>query len=261
LILAPNIARYAARFSGRLMLGEAVLAISAEREHRTAFSLELHRVHEIERVIGARFGKALPFDGADPFLLAAHLAAAKELDLYEWAGYYAPWTRYHAWIVDAAIERGGKPKHMQAADDCARLLGVTLAERTDLDLRTIGACDVTRDTRDAIALDRKRARDRDRAAAKRAAAGARPRSVYEATSISRLEPWEQLGVSRRTWYRMGRPTPIGTGSSLITIDPIITRDGLVPPMPQYGPATPAAGLGVRGAVAPAEEGGAIGKAA
>ena len=26
-------------------------------------------------------------------------------------------------------------------------------------------------------------------------------------SISRDKPWEQLGISRATWYRRGKPTP------------------------------------------------------
>jgi predicted DNA-binding transcriptional regulator AlpA len=34
----------------------------------------------------------------------------------------------------------------------------------------------------------------------------RPRAEYLANSLSRSKPWEALGVSRATWYRMGKPT-------------------------------------------------------
>jgi transcriptional regulator with XRE-family HTH domain len=33
------------------------------------------------------------------------------------------------------------------------------------------------------------------------------RADYEANSISRAKPWAALGISRRTWYNHGKPTP------------------------------------------------------
>jgi hypothetical protein len=39
---------------------------------------------------------------------------------------------------------------------------------------------------------------------KRRAAGIRPRQEYEADSLSRLRPWEELGMSRAWWYRTVR---------------------------------------------------------
>jgi len=35
---------------------------------------------------------------------------------------------------------------------------------------------------------------------------AQPRADYEANSLTSSKPWESLGVSRATWYRMGKPT-------------------------------------------------------
>lgn len=32
-----------------------------------------------------------------------------------------------------------------------------------------------------------------------------PRAEYEAQSFSKLKPWEDLGISRATWYRRGKP--------------------------------------------------------
>lgn len=34
---------------------------------------------------------------------------------------------------------------------------------------------------------------------------AQPRAEYEASSISRAQPWKSLGMSRTTWYRKGKP--------------------------------------------------------
>jgi hypothetical protein len=34
-----------------------------------------------------------------------------------------------------------------------------------------------------------------------------PRAEYEANSITRAQPWAALGISRRTWYNHGKPTP------------------------------------------------------
>jgi len=49
-------------------------------------------------------------------------------------------------------------------------------------------------------------RDRERHAAARRAAGAVTREEYEQNSLTRHKPWEKLGVSRATWYRMGKPS-------------------------------------------------------
>lgn len=32
-----------------------------------------------------------------------------------------------------------------------------------------------------------------------------PRDEYLANSISKAKPWEELGISRATWYRRGKP--------------------------------------------------------
>lgn len=52
------------------------------------------------------------------------------------------------------------------------------------------------------ALARERHAEREKA--KRVAAGATPHEQSKA----RLKPWEQLGMSRATWYRQGRPEPV-----------------------------------------------------
>lgn len=53
-----------------------------------------------------------------------------------------------------------------------------------------------------------RERDRLRKQSKRRAAGAMDRATWEAQSITQQKPWEELGISRRTWYRKGKPKPV-----------------------------------------------------
>ena len=56
-----------------------------------------------------------------------------------------------------------------------------------------------------ISPDQARERDRLRKQKQRRAAGVQDRKTYESNSISQQKPWEQLGISRRTWYRKGKP--------------------------------------------------------
>jgi hypothetical protein len=54
---------------------------------------------------------------------------------------------------------------------------------------------------------RRKERDRIDKAAKRRAAGALPRAVYEANSLSRTKPWQAMGISRRTFERRRKAKP------------------------------------------------------
>ncbi|WP_241194737.1 replication protein [Pseudomonas synxantha] len=48
-------------------------------------------------------------------------------------------------------------------------------------------------------------RHRKREETRRRAAGAVDRETYEQASLTRQKPWEALGMSRRSWYRAGKP--------------------------------------------------------
>jgi hypothetical protein len=92
----------------------------------------------------------------------------------------------------------------------ARTLGerlqVTYAERARLQLRTIGPCDMTEA---AMTLMRKQKR-RQRERLRRQSRGVESRAEYLAASLSQTKPWEQEGISRRTWERrrVASPCPI-----------------------------------------------------
>ena len=81
-----------------------------------------------------------------------------------------------------------------------RRLRLLHAERAALKITRIGCCDVDRAARKRLAKERKRERDRLRAAAKRSAAGAKTRAEYLAGSVERSAPWKALGISRRAFY-------------------------------------------------------------
>src|SRR5262249_29340026 len=79
----------------------------------------------------------------------------------------------------------------------ARTLGerlqVTYGERARLQLRTIGPCDMTEA---GMALIRKQKKSqRDKLGRQR-----QSRAEYLADSLAQTKPWEQEGISRRTYY-------------------------------------------------------------
>jgi hypothetical protein len=74
-----------------------------------------------------------------------------------------------------------------------RRLQLPYAERSRLLLRTIGPCDMTEAAMALIRKQKKRRRNKLRYAQSRA--------VYLAASLSQTKPWEQEGISRRTWER------------------------------------------------------------
>jgi hypothetical protein len=91
------------------------------------------------------------------------------------------------------IDEANATAPRRTPDELARFLGVTYASRQQAKAWTLGAVDVSRAER----TKRARARSRAKQQLKRRAAGAKPQSQ----SVSRAKPWEQEGISRRTWYR------------------------------------------------------------
>ena len=114
-----------------------------------------------------------------------------------WLDQYAPW------LTDAARYRllAAKPCFFRA-DTLARKLGVTFTDRQFFGFRTIGACDIEHEQRDAAVERKRRARKELR---RRRRNGKQPRQQWLAeNSISREQPWRALGMSRAAYYRMLR---------------------------------------------------------
>lgn len=220
---------------------------SATERRPRIYSRTSHRLREVERIIAFRHAAERPLsragcipdtDDADVYLDQAaccllvlmwkktgtkpDLAALLErLDL--WCERFGPDTsaKLRRDVVRAVLRR----PRLDNADDCARRLRLSYAERTRLKITTIGSYDLDKRQRTLRRKARKRERDRLRDAAKRAAAGAVSRAEYLVThSLSRERPWETEGISRRTWYR--RQMAVGTGCSPSSVSTTL-GEGLV----------------------------------
>lgn len=200
--------------SEKMMLGGIILKEKPRRKRARnsawKFSPEMLRMREIEKVIRHRHGTFIPDpSGTDDidlclcYLRAVAMTPGNQ-DLESWCARWAPWANPQTIeeIEKLRIDR----KRMLKADDVARLLMVSFAERTKLKLRTIGAYDVTKIERTELAKEKKRATDKNRQKQKRIMEGRQDRASYEAASISKAKPWEILGISRAGWYRKQRET-------------------------------------------------------
>jgi hypothetical protein len=202
-----------ARKSGFFKLGKAVWLQPAGGESKSASSATrrrfLLRGFEIEAVVKSRHGNVVPdVRGTDDLELAVAYLVSYAGSGFEPTGFAA---RFMPWLdikskemasarrVFARTQPTAKSPFFFSADDVARHLGVSLAERDALGLRTIGACDVDREERLQIAKARKRQKDRDRQRASRKSS--KSREEYVANSVHASKPWIAAGVSRATWYR------------------------------------------------------------
>ena len=165
-------------------------------------------------------------------LHARHVGAMDTEDLSQWLVAWV-WHNRKAkdqiWsVMEAAKRMGGKITEAEAssvteeasicrkhltADNLARVLGVTYAQRQHLRLTTIGSVNVKKRARKEL---RKRS-CRLRKERMRRARGMRPQSQ----SLSATQPWKQLGMSRRTWERhrnRARDATLSAPSFLTTED-------------------------------------------
>lgn len=195
--------------SEQVMLGAVIMKEKPSRKrakpHDLPFSLENLRMREIESVIRFRHGNGIPDPSGtdDVELCYAYLTAVaftpESQDVSSWAKVWAPWAD----VVTLKLldQQAATRKKALPADAVAKMLFVTLAERSTLGLRTIGACDVSKADRQKCAAHRKRELDRQRQERRRKNEGRVDRASYEAASLSRLKPWLAEGISRRTWER------------------------------------------------------------
>jgi hypothetical protein len=203
--------------SSRITSGSCRIGVSTgSRKHEVtsgfmshAFDVARKRRTEIGALVRYRHGRLPNTDDRSIYLEAAarHLPPGRDpvFALENWARQVGAVLPYGE-IQDAIDSVRGAPR--LRADTQAKELQVTDRERTALRLVTIGSIDVDKRERARRRKARKRIRDRERNARKRAAKGATPRAQWLAGSISRLKPWEAMGISRRTYYRRN-----GTGVS------------------------------------------------
>ena len=114
--------------------------------------------------------------------------------------------------VSLRVERKGRDYRLYSGLAAGRMLQLSHIERVETKAWTITAADICPAEAKALAHERKLAAQSARREAARAAKGCKPRHQYEAESAEKTKPWLALGISRRTWYRRGKPTPINSRS-------------------------------------------------
>jgi hypothetical protein len=152
---------------------------------------------EINKVIDHVFGASLPDDDYGREVLyellnQLALRGASPDEMRDLALDLLPELNDDDDSLDILIKGIGKGRNRRS-DQVARALGITYEMRTLLDLRTIGACDMSKKERDAIQRQKEAADKRWQ----REQAGAKP----QANSAAKTKPWLESGCSRSTYYR------------------------------------------------------------
>jgi hypothetical protein len=124
------------------------------------------------------------------------------------------WAAHVDRIECLTIARRAQSSPSLKPDGLGLQLRLSDADRTRLNIRTIGSYDVDKKSREQRRRIQKLERDRLRAAERRRALGAIPREQYLAASFSKTKPWESMGISRSTFMRRRKkqretsPSPI-----------------------------------------------------
>ena len=183
------------------------------------------------RYRGNRESYVFPDDDAgleDLKILLHHYALNNPLAMPRIIKLRAPWINEAA--AARLLEQIETFPQKWRADTLGRKLNLTGAEWRTLRLRTIAPADMTRQERVAYS----QALARQRRQAKRRAKGKKPRAEWLAKSVSQTKPWLPLKMSRRTWYRRGKPTPPSRGTIVDTIKILKATTRPVPPSTGMG---------------------------
>jgi hypothetical protein len=184
----------------------AEIALRYKPQQRERPSMAALRVADLRRLFVARYGHFLPDDdaGREDARIMAHCLARHPVDprrrIAAWLELWAPWmiSAEAGTLITTVM---AKPLRWRADKLLAARLNLTEAERQRLGITTIGAIDLPKAERTKRRKHEARLRDQRR----RRARGGKTRHEYEAKSLSRTKPWAALGISRRTWYRLGKP--------------------------------------------------------
>ncbi|RXT21160.1 hypothetical protein B5P46_23475 [Rhizobium leguminosarum] len=198
-----------------IKVGDCLLGYKAvQRRMRTGrWNHFRGRMREIEKLIRHRHGDIVP--EADDALIYVEVIAGLALVEFKeefvevvlgWAARWLPWAG-KADIEEVIYERTKLRFSDLSADALGHALHLSYAERSALDIRTIGAFDVPKRKRAKLQKEKRQQRDRARKEEQHRAAGALSRADYLANSFSQARPWEAFAISRRTWERRGKPMP------------------------------------------------------
>lgn len=233
----------------RLLRTEIAMRYSwrAERQQgeRRPSPMQNVRMRDLERLFQHRYGEHLPDDdaGTDDLEIAAHHifhfpGGTFEQRLRSWSRLWAPWADEA--ILSRLAAKVSRGPLKWKADTLATWLRLTYADRTLLKITTIGAIGFGMEDR----LKRRKEAARDRQRIRRRKARAINREEYEAASDARNRPWVATGMSRRTWYRKGKPRLMGKSplaqvhphqidATIAENGPVPNRSAVFPPAPDW----------------------------
>lgn len=165
---------------------------SFSKKPRTQAAL---RLAEMTRYLDDRFGKMVVPESDDGLMcvriMAHHMGHIRDSErrISSWLAQCAPWLPISE--RERLITEVTECPLRWSADKLGWKLRLTDATRTRLGITTIGAIDCNRDQRRARRREKQREYDRLR----------RPKVPKSA------KPWTIMGISRATWYRLGKPRP------------------------------------------------------
>ena len=184
----------------------------------TAASLWETRMTDLQRLRQGRWFGDLPSGHRDEwtFLMAVAMSyiappIAMRREMYAIAQECGGWSENEAKSRLSAIFRRAQeaydgitytwegkavdPRYRFKTSTIIERLGITDNEMREYGLRTLVSPEIRRE----LATSRERERRRRQ--------GAVSRDEFLSSSITRQAPWKQLGMSRATWYRKGKPMP------------------------------------------------------
>jgi hypothetical protein len=160
------------------------------------------RLGNLRTLFRNRYGAILPDDDAGredirELLLPISVGPNAEIKMRKAMEVWSPWLPLAeaAQLIDQ-INRTPIYHRKPNAQQLGFRQRVTNQERERLRLWTIAPYDMTEEG----IREQRKAKDRERKRRLREKRGSKPRAIYEAESISKAKPWEQEGISRRTWY-------------------------------------------------------------
>lgn len=167
-----------------------------KRKRRGRVTMPALRLRELERIL-AHWWTILPdsSDGRVFVRIVANHLVGLEGDPYQrigtWCDRFAPWLDEDEFeeVVELATI---SPTHY-TADSIANAIGLDIATRDALCIKTIGAYDFSK-------ADREERRRLNHAARQRI----RRRKNSRPQSVAKSKPWAAEGISERTWYRRRR---------------------------------------------------------
>jgi hypothetical protein len=209
-----------ARQTGVHKDGRVIIAEQSATHERPAYNHALHRMREVELVLAGKYGKVIPEAlDATGFLLVIGCAlkfngAGDDLgrQLHGWCARFAPHllASFHETFEPIRLEVERRRFNLSPTD-AGRLIGITWEQRSAHSLKTMDACDISKDEQKKRVAKKRREENRVRKERKRRAANSKNRAAWLSEhSTERKQPWRDLNIGRSTYYDCKKRGLIGS---------------------------------------------------